>query len=50
MTHCPPGHHTWIAGMMYVNDEDVEAVAAVRTVECETCERVYRNGDEEPQD
>ena len=41
---CPesPYGHRWVAGMMYVHDEDVESVAAVRPVECERCEYVYQ--------
>lgn len=34
--------HAWVAGMMYVNNEDVSEVAKVRAVECEDCETVYR--------
>jgi hypothetical protein len=30
--------HSWVAGMMYVHDEDLATVAAVRTVECEHCD------------
>jgi hypothetical protein len=30
--------HHWTAGMMYVADEDLATVAAVRTVECERCD------------
>jgi hypothetical protein len=41
LTDC---RHSWVAGMMYVSDEDVAAVAAV---ECEQCERVYQPGDED---
>lgn len=33
--------HSWVAGMMYVHDEDLDAVARMRTVECERCEVVY---------
>lgn len=38
--------HQWVAGMMYVHEEDLEPVALARqvfgeTVECETCEEVY---------
>src|SRR5574341_560762 len=32
--------HVWIAGMMYVHEEDLGAVASVRRVECERCEYV----------
>ncbi len=27
----------WVAGMMYVNDEDVDAISRARYVECEHC-------------
>lgn len=37
--------HTWVAGMCYVHDEDVESVAAVRHVECEKCETSYADRD-----
>jgi hypothetical protein len=30
--------HVWVAGMMYVHDEDLAGCAAARTVECERCE------------
>ena len=33
--------HSWVAGMMYVHDEDLDDVAAVRKVECEKCDKVY---------
>lgn len=33
--------HSWTAGMLYVDDEDLETVSAVRAVECEKCETVY---------
>jgi hypothetical protein len=38
--------HSWVAGMMYVHDEDLDAVYAARsargeTIECERCEAVY---------
>jgi hypothetical protein len=36
--------HVWVAGMMYVHDEDVESVAAVRPVECERCEVPFSPG------
>lgn len=45
--------HSWVAGMMYVSDEDVASVAeeraakGIRPVECETCEKVYAPGDED---
>lgn len=40
--------HAWVAGMMYVDDEDVEAVNAVRPVECEACGRSYAERDKLP--
>ena len=40
--------HAWVAGMMYVNDEDVADVAEVRPVECESCERTYADRDLDP--
>jgi hypothetical protein len=33
--------HSWVAGMMYVDDEDLEFVAQRRRIECEKCEKVY---------
>lgn len=33
--------HSWVAGMMCVADEDLDAVSQVRPVECERCEVVY---------
>jgi hypothetical protein len=33
--------HAWVAGMMYVHEEDLEYVAAARQVECEKCEKIY---------
>ena len=33
--------HSPVAGMMVVHEEDLDTVAAVRTVECESCDRVY---------
>jgi hypothetical protein len=33
--------HSWVAGMMYVDDEDLDYIAANRKVECEKCEEVY---------
>jgi virulence-associated protein VapD len=45
---CPESEfgHRWVAGSMYVHDEDVATVARARqvfrqTVECEKCEHVY---------
>lgn len=37
----PPCRHRWVAGMMYVHDEDVAAVAAIRPVVCEKCDAPY---------
>lgn len=42
---CPEGKclgeeyksHTWVAGMMYVHNEDVATIARNRLVECEKC-------------
>lgn len=34
--------HVWVAGMCYVDDEDVAAIAAIRPVSCEKCDSVYR--------
>lgn len=37
--------HTPVAGMMYVDDEDLDSVARARgKVECERCDMVYRPG------
>lgn len=36
---CAP--HSWVGGMMYVSDEDLDAVSAVREVTCERCDTVY---------
>lgn len=33
--------HVWVAGMCYVDDEDVAAVAATRPVRCEKCDNAY---------
>jgi hypothetical protein len=38
---CSPYGCSWVAGMMYVNSEDLDEVARHREVECESCERVY---------
>lgn len=38
---CGPGGCAWVAGMMYVHEEDLDTVAEARPVECESCERVY---------
>lgn len=40
----PQHDHTWVAGMMYVADEDLATVAANRKVECEDCEHVAKKG------
>lgn len=37
--------HQGVAGMMYVHYEDLDTVAAVREVECEGCDMIYRNGE-----
>lgn len=37
---CPYGHE-WVAGMMCVDSEDVDSVAANRHVECAQCEAIY---------
>lgn len=38
--------HAWVAGMMYVHEEDLDSTARERaewggTVECEKCEMTY---------
>lgn len=38
--------HSWVGGMIYVHDEDLESVARERaewggTVECEKCDAIY---------
>ena len=40
-----PCLHVWVAGLMYVTDEDVEAVAAARLVVCQKCEVKYQDRD-----
>lgn len=40
--------HTWVAGMMYVHDEDVETVAAERHVSCEKCDASWSQRDRNP--
>jgi hypothetical protein len=42
-----PCAHSWVAGMMYVHEEDLDTVYAARaargeTIECENCDQVYR--------
>lgn len=37
--------HSWVAGMVYVHDEDLDMVARMRRVECERCETVYAAHD-----
>lgn len=32
--------HNFVAGMMYVNQEDVITVASRREIECEECEKI----------
>lgn len=43
--------HAWVAGMMYVHEEDLEATARDRaewggTVECEKCDMIYAPGQD----
>jgi hypothetical protein len=38
--------HAWVAGMMYVHEEDLDYVAQVRQVECEKCELIYQSQTE----
>lgn len=33
--------HSWVAGLMYVHDEDLDAVAKIRPITCERCDAVY---------
>jgi len=33
--------HSWVAGMMYVHEEDLDTVSAERPVTCEQCDAVY---------
>lgn len=33
--------HVWVAGMIYVADEDLDTVAAIRPVKCEKCDSLY---------
>ncbi len=44
-SRCQP---SWEAGMMHVHDEDVEAIAATREVECGKCGRSYEEHDATP--
>jgi hypothetical protein len=50
----PAGHrHTWVAGIMAVHDEDLDAVYAERaargeTIDCETCDAVYEPANGAP--
>lgn len=39
-----PNEHNWVAGMMYVSEEDVEDIARNRHVECEKCKMSYESG------
>lgn len=41
--------HSWVAGLMYVNTQDLISVAATRTIECETC-GITRGPDDPPRD
>jgi hypothetical protein len=34
-------HHSWVAGMMVVNEEDLDCISELRTVTCERCDAVY---------
>lgn len=40
---CPASEygHSWVAGMMVVDPEDLATIAATRMVECEKCEYIY---------
>lgn len=38
-----PNKHSWVAGMMYVHEEDVASIARNRHVECEKCEISYES-------
>lgn len=40
--------HQWEAGMMIVDDEDAESVAATRPVNCGKCDRSYADRDKNP--
>jgi len=40
--------HEWVAGLMIVSDDDVEAVAAVRPVECIDCGATYAKRNANP--
>jgi hypothetical protein len=33
--------HSWVSGMMYVADEDLDLISESMKVECEKCEKVY---------
>jgi hypothetical protein len=33
--------HSWVAGMMYVHDDDLDTVAETRAVICEDCDMKY---------
>ncbi len=37
--------HQWVAGIMSVHPEDVDAVATMREVECDRCGRPYAERD-----
>lgn len=41
MEQCDEYGHAPVAGMLVVNAEDLDIVAATRTVECKRCEKVY---------
>lgn len=43
--------HAWVAGMMYVDEQDLDWVARARakwgeTVECEKCDMTYAPGQD----
>jgi hypothetical protein len=37
--------HTWIAGGMYIRDDELEYVASWRDVKCENCSWLFDRGD-----
>lgn len=39
-----PCSHEWVAGMMVVNEEDLEQVAVSRPVKCDKCDHVAAKG------
>lgn len=45
--------HDWVAGMMHVHPEDLEAVHKARSakghdIDCESCDAIYPTGDRCP--